>query len=338
MNRRAYLLNGIGAASAVSLAGLAGCLDDGQASGEFPSDSLTWMIPWSEGGGTDVYARQLGPLAEDTLGEPIEIHNESGAGGLRGMEWLHSQPDDGYVFGTANTPSWQFGWRVRSIDDWEPADFEPIAYSGVFGYVILVNDDYGIDDFGELRDAYADGELEKFAYQGVGHDSHAISYLLRDDYDLEWDNAVAYDGGDGVNEAVMSDEVPAGIATNTSAIEAVNSGDVSAVVSLMDTDIPAFPEIDRITNYGDSLSYIAEFELTQVAPPGTSEEVRREIADAIQVAATHDDTTAWEEETGNIVEYGDLDETETILEEALDDLEENIDFEEFEQRVEAAEE
>ena len=333
MNRRTFL-TGLGATSTISLAGVAGCLDDGQASGSFPSDSLTWMIPWSEGGGTDTYARHLAPLAEEALDESIEVRNEPGAGGLAGMEWLLNQNDDGHVFGTGNTPSWQFGWRVEGIDDWEPTDFEPIAYSGVFGYTIIVNDEYGIDDFAGLQDAYADGEIDTFAFQGVGHDSHAVSYLLRDEYDLEWDNAVPYDGGGAVNEAVISGEVPAGIATNTSAADAVASGDVSAVVSLMDTDLEAFPEIDQITNYGDSLSYIAEFQLTHVAPPGTPEEVRRDLADAIEHAATHEETEAWEAETGNVVEYGGVDETEAILEDALADLEANVDFEAFEQRIE----
>ncbi|ELZ05603.1 extra-cytoplasmic solute receptor [Natrialba chahannaoensis JCM 10990] len=324
MNRR-RLLKGIGAASTVSLAGLAGCLDN---------EELTWMIPWSEGGGTDTYARQLGPLMEEELDGSVVIDNQPGAGSLRGIEWLHSQADDGTVFGTANTPSWQFGWRLEGIDDWHPSDFEPIAYSGVFGYTIIVNDELGVSDFSELQDAYADGEVDNFAYQGVGHDSHVISYLLRDEYDLEWENAVAYDGGGEVNEAVISGETPVGIATNTSAADAADSGDVSAIVNLMDTDIDAFPEIDQITNYGDSLAYITEFRQTQIAPPGTPEDVRQDLADAIEYAATHDEAQEWAEETGNVLEYGDIDAAADDLGGALDDLEENVDFEAFQERIE----
>jgi tripartite-type tricarboxylate transporter receptor subunit TctC len=335
VNRR-HLLKGIGATSAVSLAGLAGCVGDGPDDGEYPSDSLTWMIPWSEGGGTDTYARQLEPLMADELDETIEIDNREGAASLAGIEWLHGQDDDGYTFGTANTPSWQFAWRMEedAVGGWEPEEFEPIAYFGLFGYTIIVNDDHGIDDYADLQDAYADGEIENFAVQGVGHDSHVAAYLLRDDYDLEWDNVVPYDGGGDVNEAVISDEVPAGIATNTSAITAEESGNVTAVVNLMDTEIDAFPEIDQITDYGDSMAYLTEFRQTQIAPPETPEEVLTELESATEYATTHEEAEEWAEETGNILEFGDRDAAAEDMESALDELEENIDFEEFQQRVE----
>lgn len=335
MQRRTFL-RGTGAVSAGSLVGLAGCAGDSEGGDDdFPSESLTWMIPWSEGGGTDTYARQLAPHMEEPLGQSIEIDNRPGAGSLVGSEWLHEQEPDGYTFGTVNTPGWEFTWRVEEVDAWEPADFEPISYSGVFGYTIIVNDNHDINDFAELQDAYDSGEIDNFAYQGVGSDSHMISLLLRDEYDLNWGNIVPYDGGGPVNEAVISDEVPAGIATNTSAGDAVESGNVSAVVNLMDIDLPTFPEIDQITNYGDSLAYITEFRQTQVAPPETPEDVRQEISEAVEVAATSDEAQQWAEDTGNVLEYGDMDEAADALDGAVEELEENIDFEEFRQQVEA---
>lgn len=338
MQRRTFL-RGTGAVSTGALVGLAGCAgDNGNGDDDFPSESLTWMIPWSEGGGTDTYARQLAPLMEEPLGESIEIDNRPGAGSLVGSEWLYEQENDGHTFGTVNTPGWEFTWRVEEVEAWEPADFEPISYSGVFGYTIIVNDNHDINDFAELQDAYADGEIDNFAYQGVGSDSHMISLLLRDEYDLEWGNIVPYDGGGPVNEAVISDEVPAGIATNTSAGDAVESGNVSAIVNLMDIDLPTFPDIDEITNYGDSLAYITEFRQTQVAPPDTSEDVRQEISDAVEEAATSDEAQEWAEETGNVLEFGDIDEAEEALDGAVEELEENIDFEEFRQQVEETDE
>jgi tripartite-type tricarboxylate transporter receptor subunit TctC len=340
MQRRDFLRY-TGGATAGSMIGLAGCVGDdgnGNGDGDFPSESLTWMIPWSEGGGTDTYARQLAPLMEEPLGEAIEIDNRPGAGSLVGSEWLHQQDNDGHTFGTVNTPGWEFTWRVEEVEGWDPADFEPISYSGVFGYTIIANDNHGIEDFADLQDAYDAGEIDNFAYQGVGSDSHMISLLLRDKYDLNWGNIVPYDGGGPVNEAVISDEVPAGIATNTSAGDAVESGNVSAIVNLMDIDLPAFPEIDQITNYGDSLAYITEFRQTQVAPPDTPEDVRQELSEAVEVAATSDEAQEWAEETGNVLEYGDLEEAREALEGTVEELEENVDFEEFQQQVEEEDE
>ena len=332
MERRRFLKT-TGAAGTVGIAGLAGCADDD--GGEFPTEDLTWMIPWGEGGGTDTYARQLAPHMEDALDQSVRIDNRPGAGSLVGSEWLHGQDTDGHTFGTVNPPGWVFTWRAEQVDDWGVEDFEPISYAGIFGYTLIVNDQHDIDTFGELRDAYADGEISGFGFQGVGSDSHLITLLLRDEYGLDYDTAVAYDGGGPTSEAVISNEVAAGFATNTSAIAAEESGEVSAVVNLMDIDLSdTFPGIDRITDYGDSLAYISEFTQTQVAPPGTPEDVRQTISEAVEEACTAEETLQWEEDTGNIIEYGDMDDAAERYRGVVDQLEENVDFDEFLRLVE----
>ena len=341
MHRRAYLKRG-GIAATGALIGLSGV--GSVAGANFPDESLSWMIPWSEGGGTDQYARQLAPQMEDPLGESIEIDNREGAGSLLGSEWLHGQDNDGHTFGTVNPPGWVFTWRVEEVEAWHVEDFEPISYAGIFGYTIIVNDTHDIDSYDELQDAYQDGELSNFAYQGVGSDSHLVSLLLRDEYGLEWDTAVPYDGGGPVNEAVISDEVPAGIATNTSAIAAEESGEVSAVVNLMDIDLTdTFPEIDEITDYGDSLAWLTEFTQVQIAPPDTPEDVREVISEAVREATEAEDTQEWEEDTGNIIEYGDMDEAADRYVGQVEVMEEEIQevldggFDEFQELIEEEE-
>ncbi len=345
MDRRTFVQT-TGAVGAVGLTGLAGCLgDEGDENGDdFPSESLTWMIPWGEGGGTDTYARQMAPLMEDPLDQSIEIDNREGAGSMLGSEWLVEQDPDGYTFGTVNPPGWSFTWRAQEVDGWHPDDLEPIAHSGVFGYTIIINDSYDIETFDKLRDAYADGEISGFAYQGAGSDSHLTTLLLQDEYDLNADNIVPYDGGGPVQEAVLSDEVAAGIATNTSAISAEESGEARTIVNLMDIDLTnTFPDIDPITDYGDSLAWITEFYQVQVAPPDTPEEEREVLMEAVQEATEHEDTQEWEEETGNIVEFGDMDDAADQYVGSVEEIESQVEdaiggFDEFQQMVEEAEE
>ena len=353
MHRRDFVKTA-GAVGTVGAAGLAGCLGDDDSNGngsgngngngngngepDFPTDALTWMIPWSEGGGTDQYARQLAPLIDESLGQPVEIDNRPGAGSLVGSQWLTEQAGDGYTFGAANSPALEFTWYTEEIDDWSVESFEPIAYVGVFGYTLVANAEYGITDFGALRDAYNDGELENFAYQGVGSDSHWLTMTLRDEYDLGFQNAVPYDGGGPVMEAVVSDEVPAGFATNAAAQAQVEDGVVDMVVNLMDVDLDhAFPDLDYISNYGDSLAWLTENRLTLIAPEGTPETERQAIADAAEYATGHESTDEWVEETGNVIEYGDMDAAADHLEESLERIRENVDVEAFQQLIEEEE-
>ncbi|GAB6879092.1 tripartite tricarboxylate transporter substrate binding protein [Halorubrum gandharaense] len=349
MERRNFLRT-TGAIGTAGIAGLAGCADEepddtGNGNGdapadEFPTDDLTWMIPWSEGGGTDTYARQIAVPMEESIGESITIDNRPGAGSLVGSEWLANQDPDGYTFGTINSAGAHFTWRAEGVDDWHiEEDFEPFAYSGTFGYTLIVNDDiadeYGIDDYGSLRDAYQDGDIETFSYQGAGSDSHLSTLLLRDQYGLEYENSVPYDGGGPTMEAVISGEVAAGIATNTSAVNAEESGEASTIVNLMDIDLTdTWPEIDRIDNYGDGLGWITEFTQTQLAPAGTPDDVLDTLSAAVEEAALSDDVQEWSEDTGNIVQYGDREDAQELWTGILDEMETNVEeaiggFDEF---------
>jgi tripartite-type tricarboxylate transporter receptor subunit TctC len=314
--------------------------DDDVADTDFPEDDLTWMIPWSEGGGTDQYARQLQPLMEDPLGVSVAIDNREGAGSMLGTEWLVQQEPDGHTFGTVNSVGGHFTWRASEVDDWHiEEDLEPVAYSGTFGYTLIVNndaaDEAGIDDFESLRDAYDDEAISGFGYQGTGSDSHLSTLILRDEYDLNYDTSVPYDGGGPTQEAVISGEVAAGFATNTSAVSAEESGEATAIVNLMEIDISdAFPDIDRIDNYGDDLGWITEFTLTQLVPVGTDEDAKQVISDAVREAAEHEETEQWAEDTGNIVEYGDMDEAEELWTGIVEEQEQQVEdaiggFDEF---------
>ena len=335
MQRRNFITTA-GAVGAVGMTALAGCLGDDDNGEEpdddddddddvdedaFPTDSLTWMIPWSEGGGTDTYARQILPGMEDPLGQPIEVDNRPGAGSMVGAEWLSQQDPDGYTFGTINSVGAHFGWRAQELQDsfHIEEDFAPISTAGSFGYTLIVNRDvgeeYGIEDYGALRDAYADGDISGFGYQGAGSDSHLTTLILRDQYGLEYDNAVPYDGGGPTSAAVQGGEVAAGFATNTSAIGAEDSGEAYAVVNLMDVEVTTLQmgeDLDNISNYGDSLAWITEFTQTQLAPAGTPEEERQVISEAVEAGINADSAQEWAEDTGNILEYGDMDHAEDV--------------------------
>ncbi|WP_179213613.1 Bug family tripartite tricarboxylate transporter substrate binding protein [Halorubrum vacuolatum] len=332
MERRNFLRT-TGALGTGGLIALAGCADDAEDDADpdaFPTDDLTWMIPWGEGGGTDTYARQLQGTFEEEIGASVTIDNREGAGSMVGTEWLTTRDADGYTLGTVNSAGAHFTWRAAEIDDWHiEEDLEPVAYSGVFGYTIIVNndvaDEHGIDDFASLRDAYQDEDIETFGYQGAGSDSHLLMLLLRDGYDMAYNNGVPYDGGGPTMEAVISGEVSAGFATNTSAVNAEESGEATAIVNTMDIDLSdTWPDIDRIDNYGDSLGWLSEFTLTQHVPVGTPTEVKEQLSAAIEVAANSDSVQEWSEDTGNIVQYGDMEEAEDLWFGIVDEMEEQV--------------
>ena len=56
------------------------------------------VCPWGLGGGADSTIRPMAQLLQQKLGVPVEVRNETGAGGVTGIEYTYKQPADGYTF------------------------------------------------------------------------------------------------------------------------------------------------------------------------------------------------------------------------------------------------
>lgn len=70
-----------------------------EASGEWKFQrKIELVCPWGLGGGADSTLRPLATLLQRELGVAVEVRNETGAGGVQGIEYTYKQPADGYTF------------------------------------------------------------------------------------------------------------------------------------------------------------------------------------------------------------------------------------------------
>ena len=75
-----------------------------------PNRSITMLVPWSAGGGSDLAVRTLVPYLEDDLGVSITVVNSTGANGwIAWNELLNSDPD-GYTIAQMNIPTVYSGY------------------------------------------------------------------------------------------------------------------------------------------------------------------------------------------------------------------------------------
>jgi len=64
--------------------------------------NISWIIPYSPGGGYDEYARLIAPYLSKYTGARIDITNLPGAGGMRGVNELYRAPANGLTIGMIN--------------------------------------------------------------------------------------------------------------------------------------------------------------------------------------------------------------------------------------------
>lgn len=342
-NRR-KVLQVTGAASAVGLTGLAGCLGDddengsgddgasddgGSASDDFPTEDIRYIIPFGEGGGTDTYAREMVPLMDERMDVNIAIENISGAASLRGTGEMMIAEPDGHTIAAFNPPSTPVSEMVN------PQDFDLSEAVGVCSYastpfVIVANPEHEIEGYEDLMDRYADGELEVFSGKERGGVDHVMAILMQNLHGFEWDRYVGYDGTGPAVQATLSGEVPACISTDTGAEAGVASGDLDLVTGLVSTGTAVFPDVETVTDLGyDSIDFIASLTRGIYAPPGTPREHTQVIADVVEEVCETDHMQEWSESTGNIVEFGDGEHAEQVIQDAYEIIPENVDLDEI---------
>ena len=86
-----------------ALAALAVTISAGAALAQYPDRPITMIVPFAAGGGTDATGRIIATLLEEKLGQPVNVENRTGAGGLVGHEALKAATPDGYTIGILTT-------------------------------------------------------------------------------------------------------------------------------------------------------------------------------------------------------------------------------------------
>ncbi|MEX0339937.1 MAG: Bug family tripartite tricarboxylate transporter substrate binding protein [Arenibacterium sp.] len=88
---------------------------------DWPEKSITFVIGFREGGGTDTMMRYIGNRLEEKLGVSVVVENRSGGGGTVASTYLKDLPADGYTFAAAITSTYSFNTLASdapyAIDD-----------------------------------------------------------------------------------------------------------------------------------------------------------------------------------------------------------------------------
>jgi tripartite-type tricarboxylate transporter receptor subunit TctC len=164
INRRQFVAAG-SAAAAASAFGLVGAKAQGSA--DFAGQTIEWTIPFSEGGGSDVWARFFAPyLSRHLPGNPnVIVRNVPGGGSITGTNEFvaRARPDGLSLIGTSGSTQFPFllgDPRVR----YDYAKLEPVLVSPTGG-VVYIPATFGVEDASQLGQL-ADRELV-YASQGA---------------------------------------------------------------------------------------------------------------------------------------------------------------------------
>ena len=91
----------------------------------WPARPVQLLCPWAAGGGTDAVARIIAAGLEKELGQPVNVVNRVGAGGVIAHSAMATAAPDGYTIGMATAEFSTYYWGA--LADVTYKDITPIA-------------------------------------------------------------------------------------------------------------------------------------------------------------------------------------------------------------------
>lgn len=305
--------------------------DGGDGSSDFPTEPITYIVPFSEGGGTDMFARQMAPGIEEELGEPVQVENQPGAASLRGIGQLHASEPDGYTIGGFNPPSTPVSWLVHQ-PDWDITELKGVGIFSGTTYTLCANQDLGIEtgDLDDVMSRFQDGELETIGAQQPGSITHIISLILRDTegIDIEWERFVGYDGAAPTVSAIASGEVPVGVVADKAILGSLDQIDVVGI--LAQDGSPVHPDLPGGSDLGiPDIDYIADGPMATYAPPETPDEILEQLNAGMATALERDEMQEWADGQNFPLNEGagTPEEAQQAMIDAVEQIPENVDIE-----------
>jgi tripartite-type tricarboxylate transporter receptor subunit TctC len=130
----------------------------------YPSRSITIVVPFAAGSGTDSIARIVGQQLSVALNQSVVIENKVGASGVIAATYVARAAPDGYTLLMATNSTHSANPSLFKSLSYDPVkDFAPVARAGSYVFMLVINPDIPAKTLPELV-AYAKANPGKLTY------------------------------------------------------------------------------------------------------------------------------------------------------------------------------
>jgi putative tricarboxylic transport membrane protein len=217
----------------------------------YPTRSITMIVPFAAGGPTDVIARIVTAHMAQTLGQSIIIENVVGAGGTTATTRAARAANDGYTLITGHMGTHAASVPLYPNLAYHPEkDFEPVALLAGTPILILARKDFPPKDLKEFV-AYVKANADKVnaAHAGVGSVSHVSCQLLNSLLDVK-PVGVPFNGTGPAMNALVGGQVDYMCDQIVNAVPQINAGTIKAYAVATPERSPSLPNVPTTAEAG----------------------------------------------------------------------------------------
>lgn len=143
------------------------------AADEFPTKSITLVVPYPAAGANDLLARGVKVQWEGAWGKSVLVDNKPGGNGSIGTEFVARQPGDGHTLLMGSVATHAINPALYPKHRYSAErDFVPVAYMGSTPLILTVHPSLGLKTVQDFI-AYAKKNPGKLSYASVGSGSAA---------------------------------------------------------------------------------------------------------------------------------------------------------------------
>jgi tripartite-type tricarboxylate transporter receptor subunit TctC len=253
----------------------------------WPSRTVTMVIPFAAGGPTDVLGRIMAQRLSEILGQQVIVENIGGAGGMTGAQRVAQGSRDGYqvLLGTVGTQAQNQTLYRHPLYN-ALTDFAPVVLIADVPLVLIARKDLPASNLQEFI-AYARANQGKMSYgsAGAGSATHLGCVLLNSAMGTNIQH-VPYRGTGPAMTDLTAGRIDFLCEVVSTALAQIQGGTVKPLATLTKTRSPVLPDLPTAQEQG-----LADFEAytwnALFFPRGTPEPIVRRLHDAaVEAMAT----------------------------------------------------
>jgi len=244
---------------------------------EYPTKSLTMIVGYRAGGGTDTLARAAADPLSKILGQTVLVQNKPGAGGGVAALYTSKTKPDGHTFVVTTSTTYTLEPQLKKVA-YKSEDLTHVAVIGQFQEAIFTKAGSPYSTLQEMI-AYAKKEKRSLKYASFYQLDRLVTGYIADREGVEF-IPVPVTGGAGVMPAVLGGHVDFGWSGGSFAPHA-RAGTITMIGAMTYDRLGQFPNLPSMMDFG--------------YPTGTQVFITISVAKDTPASAVRTLAAAWEQ-------------------------------------------
>jgi tripartite-type tricarboxylate transporter receptor subunit TctC len=218
---------------------------------DYPTRTITLVVPYPPGGGVDAMARVVAEKLSGVLGQQVVVDNRAGGSGLVGTRTFIKNAPDGYTLFLGHTGSISINPSLYANAAFDPRkDFAPIGLIASMPVALLANPAFPAKTIGDVV-AIAKKEGAKFniGTSAVGTGGYLSAELFKSITGVDA-AIIPYKGTGQVMNDLLGNHVPIAFGVLPPALGNLQAGTLRAIAVLSPQRFSLLPDVPTANESG----------------------------------------------------------------------------------------